>query len=114
LIYNQAIHFKLAELQTEVEALRSLIYRATNLYIKGEDVTKLASMAKLKVGRLSRELHDACLQYWGGMGYTQENIAARGWLDGRLVSIAGGADEIMLNIICKYMDTLPAMAKSAK
>ena len=111
LIYNQAIHFKLAELQTEVEALRSLIYRATNLYIKGEDVTKLASMAKLKVGRLTRDLHDACLQYWGGMGYTQENIAARGWLDGRLISIAGGADEIMLNIICKYMDTLPSPVK---
>ncbi len=108
LIYNQAIHFKLAELQTEIEALRSLIYRATSQYIKGQDVTKLASMAKLKVGRLSRELHDACLQYWGGMGYTQENIAARGWLDGRLISIAGGADEIMLNIICKFMDTLPA------
>ncbi len=111
LIYNQAIHFKLAELQTEIEALRSLIYRATSLYIKGQDVTKLASMAKLKVGRLSRELHDACLQYWGGMGYTQENIAARGWLDGRLISIAGGADEIMLNIICKYMDTLPSAVK---
>ncbi len=108
LIYNQSIHFKLAELQTEIEALRSLIYRATHLYIKGQDVTKLASMAKLKVGRLSRELHDACLQYWGGMGYTHENIAARGWLDGRLISIAGGADEIMLNIICKYMDTLPS------
>lgn len=108
LIFNQAIHFKLAELQTEIEALRSLIYRATSQYIKGQDVTKLASMAKLKVGRLSRELHDACLQYWGGMGYTQENIAARGWLDGRLISIAGGADEIMLNIICKFMDTLPA------
>ena len=108
LINNQVIHFKLAELQTEVELLRSLIYRATDLYIKGQDVTKLASMAKLKVGRLTRELHDACLQYWGGMGYTSENVAARGWLDGRLASIAGGADEIMLNIICKYMDTMPA------
>ena len=40
--------------------------------MKGEDVTKLASMAKLKAGRLARELTDSCLQFWGGMGYTDE------------------------------------------
>ena len=41
-------------------------------YMDGNDVTKLASMAKLKGGRLVREVSDSCLQYWGGMGFTNE------------------------------------------
>ncbi|KAM9838839.1 putative acyl-CoA dehydrogenase 6 [Aulostomus maculatus] len=107
ILHHQAVHFRLAELQTEVELLRSLLYRATALYIKGNDVTKLASMAKLKGGRLARELSDSCLQYWGGMGFTSDVQVSRFYRDSRLMSIGGGADEVMLGIICKYMDTLP-------
>jgi citronellyl-CoA dehydrogenase len=104
---NQVVHFRLAELKTEVEALRALTYRATELYVARKDVTELASMAKLKAGRLLREVSDACVQYWGGMGYTWENPVSRLYRDGRLASIGGGADEVMLGIICKYMGTLP-------
>jgi citronellyl-CoA dehydrogenase len=108
LINNQVIHFRLAELKTEVEALRSLVYRAVEEYVGGTDVTMLASMAKLKAGRLAREVSDACLQYWGGMGFTWENPAARAYRDTRLLSIGGGADEIMLGIISKLMGILPS------
>jgi len=108
---NQVVHFRLAELQTEVEALRALIYRAVELYIEGNDATRLASMAKLKSGRLRREVSDACLQYWGGMGYMSETPVSRAYRDGRLASIGGGADEVMLSIICKFMGTLPARPK---
>ncbi len=108
---NQVVHFRLAELRTEVEALRSLTYRAVEDFIAGKDVTKLASMAKLKTGRLSREVADTCLQYWGGMGYTADNPIARAFRDGRLVSIGGGADEIMLGIIAKLEGTLPRRKK---
>ncbi|WP_404363983.1 citronellyl-CoA dehydrogenase [Marinobacter sp.] len=111
LIDNQVIHFRLAELQTEVEALRALTYQACELHIQGKDVTKLASMAKLKAGRLGREVTDSCLQYWGGMGYMWENPLARAYRDVRLVSIGGGADEIMLGIICKLSGTLPGKRK---
>ena len=104
---NQYVHFRLAELKTEVECLRSLVYRATELYIAGNDVTELASMAKLKAGRLAREVPDACLQFWGGMGYMWENPIGRAYRDARLTSIGGGADEIMLGIISKYMGNLP-------
>jgi citronellyl-CoA dehydrogenase len=104
---NQVVHFTLAELQTEIEALRALIYRATEMYVRGEDVTTLASMAKLKSGRLLREVSDKCLQYWGGMGFTWENSVARLYRDGRLTSIGGGADEVMLQIISKKMGTFP-------
>ncbi len=107
---NQVVHFRLAELRCEVEALRSLTYRAVEAYVSGKDVTKLASMAKLKCGRLSREVTDSCLQYWGGMGFTWDNPISQAYRDSRLISIGGGADEIMLGIICKLEGTLPSKA----
>ena len=110
LLDNQVIHFRLAELRTEVEALRSLVYRATESYVGGKDVTRLASMAKLKCGRLTREVSDSCLQFWGGMGYTIDNRVSRSYRDSRLISIGGGADEVMLGIIAKLEGTLPAKA----
>ena len=103
----QYVHYRLAELKTEIEALRALTYRACEMYVAGEDVTELASMAKLKCGRLRREVSDSCLQYWGGMGYTWESPVSRAYRDGRLGSIGGGSDETMLGIICKYMHILP-------
>ncbi len=106
---NQVVHFKLAELKSEVEALRSLCYRACEEYINGQDVTMLASMAKLKAGRLVRVVADACLQYWGGAGYLWESPVARAYRDTRLASIGGGADEVMLQIISKLMGTLPRL-----
>ncbi len=111
---NQQVHFRLAELHTEVESLRSLVYRTCERYVANKDdmeVVKLASMCKLKAGRLSREVADSCLQYWGGMGFTWDNVAARAYRDTRLLSIGGGADEIMLGIICKLEGILPQRKK---
>jgi len=104
---NQVVHFRLAELRTEVEALRALTWSAIEQYVAGQDVTRLASMAKLKSGRLGREVADSCLQYWGGMGFTADNPVSQMYRDGRLTSIGGGADEVMLGIICKLEGTLP-------
>jgi citronellyl-CoA dehydrogenase len=80
-------------------------------YLAGEDVTRLASMAKLKAGRLVREVADSCLQYWGGMGYARDNLVSQFYRDGQLSSIGGGADEVMLTIICKAEGTLPRRPK---
>src|SRR6187431_3050218 len=98
---QQWVQFKLAELKTEVEALRALTYRACDLYVQGQDVLELASMAKLKAGRLNRTVPDTCLQFWGGMGYTWENKVSRMFRDGRLASIGGGADEVMMQILAR-------------
>ncbi len=108
---NQYVHFKLAECATEIELLRALVYTATEHYISGKDVTRWASMAKLKAGRLAREISDTCLQFWGGMGFMHESKISRFYRDGRLCSIGGGADEIMLSIICKLDGTLPRTKK---
>ncbi len=106
---QQWVQFKLAELKTEVECLRALTYRAGELYLQGEDVLELASMAKLKAGRLNRLVPDMCMQFWGGMGYTWENKVSRMFRDGRLASIGGGADEVMLGILAKIMGTAKRM-----
>jgi citronellyl-CoA dehydrogenase len=104
---NQVVHFRLAELMTEVESLRALTWKSIDIHVGGGDCTKYASMAKLKGGRLQREVADACLQYWGGMGFMDETPISRSYRDGRLGSIGGGADEVMLGIIAKYMGILP-------
>jgi len=110
---QQWVQFKLAEMKTEVESLRAMTYRACELYVQGQDVTELASMAKLKAGRLNRLVPDTCLQFWGGMGYTWENKVARMFRDGRLASIGGGADEVMMGIIAKYMGLVKSKKPAA-
>src|ERR1700741_101660 len=105
LLDNQIIHFKLAELRTEIELVRSLCYRACEEYLDGNDVTMLASMAKLKAGRMLRLVTDGCLQYWGGAGYLWEAPTARAFRDSRLASIGGGAAEVRLPIIFQMVGT---------
>ena len=61
-------------------------------------------MAKLKSGRLIREVSDTCIQFYGGMGFTWENQASKLYRDGRMHSIGGGTDEIMLRIISKNLN----------
>lgn len=104
---QQVVHFRLCELLTEIESLRALTYRATEQMVAGENVTRLATMAKLKAGRLGREVVDSCLQYWGGMGFMWESKIARMYRDVRIVSIGGGADEVMLSILAKLEGIAP-------
>ena len=108
ILNNQYVAFKLAELQTEIELFRALTYQACDMMERGEDVTLYVSMLKLKAGRLQRYVTDSCLQFWGGMGYSDEIHISRAYRDGRLASIAGGADEVMLGIISKLNGTLPS------
>jgi citronellyl-CoA dehydrogenase len=106
LLDNQWVHFKLAELKAELEALSALAWLGVEKVVAGEDATELATMAKLKAGRLMRQLTDTCVQFWGGMGFAESRIS-RGFRDGRLASIGGGADEVMLQILSKYMGIFP-------
>lgn len=107
LINNQVIHFRIGEMLTEIECLKALCYQAVDQMVAGEDITRLASMAKLKAGRLAREVADSCLQYYGGMGYMEETHISRVFRDMRLLSIGGGADEVMLGIIARMEGILP-------
>lgn len=102
LIENQYIHFRLAELAAEVDLLRQYNYACAEAIVNDGDpltITKMASIAKLKSGRLAREVADTCIQFHGGIGYMEETWTARYFRDSRLLSIGGGADEVMLRII---------------
>jgi citronellyl-CoA dehydrogenase len=114
LISNQVVHYRIAELLTEIEALKALCYSAIEKMVEGEDITLLASMAKLKAGRLSREVADSCLQYYGGMGYMEETPISRVFRDSRLLSIGAGADEVMLGIIARLEGILPGKSSGRK
>ncbi len=102
-IDNQYVAFTIAELKTELEAARALVWRATADLVRGEDVSVTASMAKLKTGRLARQITDTCLQFWGGQGYMWESSVSQFYRDLRLHSIGGGADEVMLSILVKRL-----------
>ena len=76
--------------------------------MEGEDITLEISMAKLKTGRLVRQVTDTCVQFHGGMGYAEEYPIARMYRDARLLSIGAGADEVMMEIIAKLEGYGPA------
>ena len=55
------------------------------MFLAGNDVTEMASMIKLKSGRLARSVIDGCLQFWGGMGFSSETRVSRAYRDNRVV-----------------------------
>jgi citronellyl-CoA dehydrogenase len=103
---RQYVAFRLAELQAEVDLLRSHNLVTCETLMAGEDITRAATVAKLKAGRLMREVADWCLQVHGGMGYLEETWTARLFRDTRLTSIGAGADEVMLQVLTR-LDGLP-------
>jgi len=98
---KQHVQFKLAELQTEIEMVRQLNYHCVRMIVAGVECTRETSMAKLAAGRMVRQVADWCVQFHGGYGYMAEYYVSRFWRDSRLLSIGGGADEVMMQIIAK-------------
>jgi citronellyl-CoA dehydrogenase len=101
LLSKQYVQFRLAELAAEVDLLRHYNYACAEACLRGEDTSRFATIAKLKAGRLQREVADMCLQFHGGMGYMEETWVSRYFRDSRLLSIGGGADEVMLQILAQ-------------
>jgi citronellyl-CoA dehydrogenase len=101
LLDSQYIQFRLAELEAEVDLLRHYNYACAEAYLRGEDTSRFATTAKLKAGRLVRQVADTCVQFHGGVGYMEETWTAGFFRDSRLLSIGGGADEVMLRILAR-------------
>jgi len=99
LLANQHLQYRLAELIADTDVLIEYCHSAAERIVAGEDVTRMATIAKLKAGRLVREVGDVAVQYHGGMGYAEDLWVERYFRDARLVSIGGGADEVMLRVI---------------
>ncbi len=101
LIEHQYLQYRLAGLAAEVEALRQVNHGCAEAYLAGEDTTRLATVAKVLAGPLNRKVADVCLQFHGGVGYMEETWTARYFRDSRLLSIGGGADEVMLRTLAR-------------
>lgn len=101
LITRQVLRHRLVDWLTDIECLKQLTYHIVRLKTAGTDATREISMAKLMSGGLARRVSDGCLQMFGGMGYMNETLISRYWRDSRAASIAGGADEVMSDVIAR-------------
>ncbi len=96
---HQAIRHALADMATEVEAARQLVYDAAWKVNKGGYPVREISMAKLLSGEVAWKVVDKALQIFGGYGYTMEFPIQRAWRDTRLIRIGAGTDEVMREVI---------------
>lgn len=106
LLDNQYIQYTLADLSTEIAALREMLATCVEKYVHDENVRLLTAQIKLKAGKLARIVPDQCLQFWGGAGYLWESRVSRMLRDSRGVAIGGGANEVMMQIIAKELGYL--------
>ncbi|MFA6010605.1 MAG: acyl-CoA dehydrogenase family protein [Desulfobacteraceae bacterium] len=101
LITKQVLRHRLAQWLAEAESLQQLTYHIVRMKMAKMDVTKEVSMGKLLAGELINKVTDGCLQMFGGMGLMEEMKISRAFRDARLISIGGGASEVMCEIITK-------------
>jgi len=101
LVRKQVLRHRIANWLTEIECLKNLTFHIVRMKEAGLDVTREVSMGKLRAGQLLRQVSDGCVQMFGGIGYMNEMLIARYFRDARIVSIAGGADEVMCDVIAK-------------
>jgi citronellyl-CoA dehydrogenase len=101
LITKQVLRHRLADWITRNEALRQLTYHIVRKKMENLDVTREISMGKLLAGQLISEVASGCLQMHGGIGFMNETLISRYFRDVRVMSIGGGADEVMLEIVSK-------------
>ncbi len=111
----QVLRHRIAQLASEVEALKAFSYYCCNLYNKGVYDVKLCSMAKLICTELHEKVATKCLQFYGGYGFMEDYPMARMYRDVRVGTIGGGSSEVMREIISKIVieDTNYAKAQTS-
>ena len=99
----QVLRHGIAQLSSEIEALKVFSYYCCSLYDKKIYDVKLCSMGKLLCTELHEKVSTQCLQFFGGNGYTEDYPMARMYRDSRVGTIGGGTSEIMRDIIAKII-----------
>ncbi len=99
----QAVQFALADMATEVEAGRGLVYRAAWLKDQGRPFAKEAAMAKLYTGELSHRVANAALQIHGGYGFMEESAISRLYRDQKILEIGEGTNEVQRMVIARHL-----------
>ncbi len=100
---QQAIHFKLADLKTQIEAARLLTYRAAALKEAGKPFTEEAAAAKLFASEVAVRAAEENLQIHGGFGYIEESAVPRFYRDAKILTIGEGTSEILRYVIARQM-----------
>ncbi len=99
----QAIQFKLADMATQLDAARLLMYRAAALKDQGKKVTRESAMAKLYCSEMSVRVCEEAIQIHGGYGYTKDYPAEKYWRDSKLCTIGEGTSEIQRIVIAREL-----------
>jgi len=99
----QAVQFALADMATEIEAGRQLVYRAAWLKDRGKDFGLAAAQAKLYTGILSNRAANASLQIHGGYGFMEEYAISRLFRDQKILEIGEGTNEVQRMVIAKLL-----------
>ncbi|HYY34715.1 MAG TPA: acyl-CoA dehydrogenase family protein [Gaiellaceae bacterium] len=99
----QAIQFKLADMATEIEAARSLVYKAAWLKDAGRPFGQAAAMAKLYTGELAHRVANHALQIHGGYGYMDEYAISRLYRDQKVLEIGEGTNEVQRLVIARHL-----------
>jgi short/branched chain acyl-CoA dehydrogenase len=99
----QAIQAKLADMATEIEAARLLVYKAAFLKDQDRNFTLTAAQAKLKTGRLAVRASEEAVQIHGGYGYIEEYPVCRFYRDAKILTIGEGTDEVQQMVIARAL-----------
>jgi short/branched chain acyl-CoA dehydrogenase len=99
----QAVQFRLADMATEIEAGRQLVYRAAWLKDQGRDFGLAAAQAKLYTGEVSNRAANWALQIHGGYGYMEEFAISRLYRDQKILEIGEGTNEVQRMVIAKQL-----------
>jgi short-chain 2-methylacyl-CoA dehydrogenase len=99
----QAIQAKLADMATEIEAARLLVYKAAREKDAGRSFTLTAAQAKLKTGRLAVRCAEEAVQIHGGYGYIEEYPVCRMYRDAKILTIGEGTDEVQQMVIARAL-----------
>src|SRR5438477_3795420 len=100
---RQVLRHRVADMATEIEAARQLVYRAATLYAGGAECAREVSMAKLFATEVANRVAYHAVQLHGGYGYMREFPVERFFRDVRLWTIASGTSEVMREIIAKHL-----------
>jgi short-chain 2-methylacyl-CoA dehydrogenase len=99
----QAVQFRLADMATEIEAGRALVYKAAWLKDQGRPFGREAAMAKLYTGELSNRAANWALQIHGGYGFMDEYAISRLYRDQKILEIGEGTNEVQRMVIAKHL-----------
>jgi butyryl-CoA dehydrogenase len=100
----QAIRFKLADMDTEIELARLMYYKAAWLHMQGKPYSREASMAKLFASETAKRAADQAVQIHGGYGFMDEYPVSRYWRSVKVNEIGEGTSEVQRMIIAKHLD----------